>query len=421
MSVDWGRLRAVVLESDDWGLCAWVPDEQAHRALADSPAFQSPAGRIYGRSTLETAADVARLVETLLEFRGGDGYPPVWQANTVMAAPDHERLAPPLFQGDELPLRMFPDTPSRWTRPGLWDEVRRAEAAGVWWPELHGLHHIPGAAWLAALRRGDADARRAHDHQCVVCAAVERSGEYDPSEPETLRTRNLERAVAGFRALFGRVPGSLCPPDYRWDEALEREAARLGLKILQGKAEQAARFLRLRRLLGRGTWPRARGRLFHMPRRIAFEPRGDAGPGNRLGVAATHRRVRAAWARAAPAVVSTHRVNYVHLDASWSAAGRAALRDLLGRLAADQALFLTDAEAHSLVERSSSVRPIGDRGVLTRCYGAEREPLRIPLPAGVTGAVVGGGGGAGMRLEVEDGAAIAHFQSGERLLEWRRA
>src|SRR5262245_54807548 len=90
--LDWRRLPAVVLESDDWGLCGWVPDEQAYRVMADTPAWRSPLGLAHGRSTLESAADVERLASTLLEFRGADGFPPVWQANTVVAAPDYARL-----------------------------------------------------------------------------------------------------------------------------------------------------------------------------------------------------------------------------------------------------------------------------------------------------------------------------------------
>ena len=108
MNLDWHRLKAVVLESDDWGLCAWSPDEQAHRVLADTPLFRSPVGRAYGRSTLESADDVRRLADTLLEFRGGDGFPPVWQANTVMASPDYPRMKPPLFEDEPLPLQDYP-------------------------------------------------------------------------------------------------------------------------------------------------------------------------------------------------------------------------------------------------------------------------------------------------------------------------
>ena len=129
MNLDWRRLKAVVLESDDWGLCAWVPDEQAFRVLADTPVWRGPTGRVYGRSTLEHAEDVARLVEALAEFRGGDGRPPVWQANTVMATPDFERLRPPLFECDDLPLVHYPEFPSRWQRPGLAAAASRTAAA----------------------------------------------------------------------------------------------------------------------------------------------------------------------------------------------------------------------------------------------------------------------------------------------------
>lgn len=349
MRSDRGRLRAVVLESDDWGLCAWSADDEAHQALAATPAFASPAGRRYGRSTLESAADVRALRETLLEFRGADGSPPVWQANTVMAAPDYERMAREGFEAGELPLVFLPDVPSRWLRPGLRDEVRESIAAGVWWPELHGLHHLPARAWLDALRRGDADARLAFTRQCPVCAAVEASGEYDSSEPVAFRERSLEQAFTLFTRLFGRPPGSLCPPDYRWDSTLEAQASRLGVTVLQGAAERAGRWPRVRRLLHRWRWPEQRGGLLRMPPRIAFEPRGDAASGSRLGAGRTRDAVRAAWGRGQPAVVSSHRHNYAHLDPAWSAAGRAALRDLLRGLCEDGAVFLTDVKVRDLV------------------------------------------------------------------------
>ena len=219
----------------------------------------------------------------------------------------------------------------------------------MWWPELHGLHHLPEQAWLGALARGDADARAAFAQQCLVCEAVEASGEYDPSEPRQARARHLERACAIFARRFGRVPVSFCPPDYRWDATLDADVARLGLRVLQGSAGHAGRWPRLSRLLQRWRWPDLRDRRLRMPPRIAFEPRGDASPGSRLGPARVHAAARAAWRRGQPAVVSTHRLNYAYLDPAWSEAGRAALRDLLRRLCDDGAVFLTDARVHALL------------------------------------------------------------------------
>jgi hypothetical protein len=423
MNLDWRRLRAVVLESDDWGLCAWVPDEQAYRVLADAPAFRGPAGRVYGRSTLETAADVEQLTRVLLEFRGRDGLPPVWQANTIVAAPDYARLLPPLFEAPSLPLIELPEAPSRWRRPELWRQIERAIESGVWWPELHGLHHVPEAAWLRALRRGVADARRAHEHQVFVCADAEASGEYDPSEPADVRTRNLETAFARFRTLFGRAPTSLCPPDYRWDDSLEANAERPGLTTFQGRAERVdSPAPRLTRLFQQFRWPNLRGRRFYLPPRIAFEPRGSGDPTSRVGVEIVHRRVQEAWGRGQPAIVSTHRVNYAHLDPAWSQTGRDQLHDLLERLIADQAVFVTDAEVRQLVERSWSVRTLGERGVLLRHYGDARTAIRFVAPPTAARAVLRDGSPTEhARFAIENGELRAEVPPGEHVIEWRHS
>lgn len=421
MNLDWTRLRAVVLESDDWGLCAWSPDEQGWRALADQPVFRSPGGRRYAGSTLERAEDVRQMAALLGEFRGGDGFPPVWQANTILAAPDYAKLLPPAFEADTLPLIELPAAPSRWQRPRLWEELTLARMAGIWWPELHGLHHLPAHAWLAALRRGDSDARRAFEHQSPVCAAVDGSGEYAPAEPAEWRTRDLEIAVARFRQLFGRLPASLCPPDYRWDERLERDAERLGVTAFQGKGEQLGHaFPRVRRLLLRYRWPHVQGARFYLPPRIAFEPHGH-GAGSRVGAPAAHRAAREAWQRGQPAVISTHRVNYVHLDAAAADAGRAQLRDLLQRLVGDNAVFVTDHEVRQLQERAWSLREIGERGVLIRYCGVPREPVRFPAPAGVTGVEFREGrDGTSVEARVDRGEVEARLNDGEYLLEWQR-
>jgi hypothetical protein len=423
VNLDWRRLKAVVLQSDDWGLCAWVPDEQAHRVLADAPAFRSAAGRIYGRSTLESASDVSSLAAILAETRGEDGIPAVWQANTVMSAPDYARLTPPLFDCDRLPVTTFPDAPSRWRRPGLGAAVGEAIDVGVWWPELHGLVHLPQRAWLDALRRGVADARRAHEQQTAVCETVEASGEFDPREPAALREQSLARAVEHFHERFGRAPTSLCPPDYRWDDRLEADAERLGVTIVQGKPEQHGRPLpRLRHWAYRWRWPDRRGRRFYPPPRIAFEPRGERRAAAPLGVDGAHAAARAAWGRGQPAIISSHRVNYAHLDGAWSEAGRAGLRELLRRLAGDGAVFVTDAEVRGLVERGWSARALGERGVLVRRYGPGRERVRIAAPEGVTRAAVRAARTAGdVRVAVERGEVRAELGAGEIELAWERA
>jgi len=361
---------------------------------------------------------VRLLVESLLEFRGHDGFPPVWQANTIMAAPDYERLEAPLFEIETLPLTSFPDTPSRWRREGMWEQVQEAERLGVWVLELHGLHHLPEHAWLDALRRSSADARRAHEHQSPICEAVEASGEYDPSEPAALRARNFALALEKFEALLGRKPGSFCPPDYRWDEALEAQAESLGVTTIQGKGEQhGLRFMRLRRLMRQYRWPHVRGKRFYMPPRVAFEP-PDQSP-HASYVEAVRRKVRATWSRGMPAALSSHRANYAHLDSERPKHGRSALRELLKGLVDDGAVFMIDAEVRDLQERGWSLRPIGERGALVRYFGVPLEPLRFPAPAGVTGVRIRESRSqTDASVKIEGGDVVARLNLGEYLLEW---
>lgn len=421
MNLDWHRLKAVVLESDDWGLAAWSPDDQAHRVLASSPAFRTPAGMTYGRSTLESAADVRSLAAVLGDFRGADGFPPVWQANTITGAPDYEAMRAPLFEDSEVPVVPSLEARGRWRRPGLADAVHEAIAAGLWWPELHGLHHLPETAWLAALRRNQHDARLAHEQQSPVCTAVESSGEYDAAEPRPVRARLLRWAVELFLEQFGRMPASFCPPDYRFDDWLEAEAETLGLTTLQGKGEQAGTpLLPFARRVMAWRFPHRAGVRFYMPPRIGFEPRGRARPPGKQGLEAAARAAREAWSRGQPAVISTHRMGYAHLDADWSEAGRAALRALLETLVADGAVFVTDVEVRHLVEHGWSLRPIGSRGALLRYYGVPLDPLGVPLPEGVPGARFAGGRGDGT-LTVDGGRAEVRVQVGEYLIEWSAA
>lgn len=420
MNLDWRRLKAVVIESDDWGLCAWSADTHALRVLADTPAFRHPAGRRYGGSTLESAEDLAAMRAILEGAAGAGALTPVLQANTVMAAPAFDRLHPPMFDAETLPLADFPHPPPRWRRPGLDRALRAAIEAGTWWPELHGLHHLPEAAWLHALRRGEPDARRAFEQQCIVCSAVEHGGEYGEDEPLELRRRNLALAVEKFRALFGRAPGSFCPPDYHWEATLDRDAEALGLTTFQGVAEVAgARLPRFRRLFHRFRWPHFEGRRFAMPPRIAFEPLSADGPSEALGIERTWRAVQDAWRRGQPAVVSTHRMNYVHLTPGWAEAGREALAALLARLAGAGAMFLVDFEVRALLERGWSLRPVGSERAALHYYGVPGAPVTLPLPAGVK-EVRTAPEAPGARFEPGEGGITARVNVGSYRLAWGR-
>ena len=48
----------------------------------------------------------------------------------------------------------------------------------------------------------------------------------------------LDQALAVFRGVFGRSPGSIIAPDYTWDARIEDIWESRGLTVVQGKREQ---------------------------------------------------------------------------------------------------------------------------------------------------------------------------------------
>ena len=83
------------------------------------------------------------------------------------------------------------------------------------------------------------------------------------------------------------------------------------------------------------------------------------------------------WAEGEPAIVSTHRANYVSLRRENADRGYAKLEDLLGRLTAKGVRFLTTAEVGDLYRQGWSWRTTGGKQIV-RKWAEDAEPIQLP-------------------------------------------
>ncbi len=367
-AVDWRALRAVVLESDDWGLSGFFPSA-AEAAAVDRAAlaagnFPAP----YWGSTLEDSADVARLAGLLAEHRGADGLPPVLQANYIVSAL-HYRAAP-----DSAAWRRYdlPSLPPRYERPGLWSAVDSARARGVWRAEFHGSFHYDDHLRRRAVA-ADPRAAAAARLGVLLFPGSSRAWEWGHWRARETLAQELDLALGVFRQRFGHAPVSICAPDYVWDGRAETLWAQRGLNIIQAKREQrhprwpggslGERLLKaLARIRDRSLHP---GRTY-LDRNCRFEPAQHPG-GPAAAIAQTVAEVKRAWAAGRPAVIETHRVNYVSLVPGQAEAGRSALAKLLEALqetAGPPPLYLVDHEVAELQRAGVSVSRRGSRLVM---------------------------------------------------------
>src|SRR6056300_658039 len=83
-AVDWAGVRALCIESDDWGLCGFLPDTGAVSGLNREHLAPGEFPEVYWHSTLEDSTVVAELCAVLAGHRGRDGLPAVMQANYIL-------------------------------------------------------------------------------------------------------------------------------------------------------------------------------------------------------------------------------------------------------------------------------------------------------------------------------------------------
>ena len=396
-AVDWTRARAVVLESDDWGLCGFVPD---HDTLVAFGTVRPPESRyppVYGGSTLEDSTAVTDLCGVLAAHRGRDGLPALLQPNYIVASLACEPLVGAEEYGGRLLARIdqqygwfryeLPRLPRLYERRGLLPSVRAGVQSGVWYPEFHGSYHYDPQRRRDAVA-ADSAAREAACRGVLPFPGDSKAWELGPWRDSADLMQELDAALAVFTELFGRRPASVIAPDYTWDERNERMWSQRGLTIIQAKREQrrpryagGRPLARARKLIGRTSDRlRHRGRVY-VERNCRLEPvqaRGaDAVVADCLG------QIRRAWRSGEPAVVETHRINYVHLDQAIRREGLEALASVLTSLEQGTEglpLYLTDCELAQL-DRGGTSWCVRGPQIVVRNLSRSRRVIAIPHAA----------------------------------------
>lgn len=380
--VDWTDVRAVVLESDDWGLCGFTPD----RTTMDETDVEAiDPGRtpdIYHYSTLETADHVTGLADLLARHKGRDGLVAVFQPNYIVGSMSLEP-APEADGGFEWRRRSLPDLPEAYRRPGLWDAVDDAIGRGVWWPEYHGRWHYHPKERIARVA-ANAVAEEATKRGLLLFPDIASSFELSLARDPEVLAAELSEGLAVFENLFGRRPTSVIAPDYAWNRDRELMWGEEGLFVIQAKREQ-----RSLTKLSASLWDRMlkvvdRGRLYLTERHVVYLHRnclleGAQEEDHLKHAAACLESVQAAWRLGEPAIINTHRVNYVHLDTASVDLGRDILDRTLTHLENDPdgaPIYLTDHEVAQLARRGISARHTGDH-LLLRNLSHTRRPVLL--------------------------------------------
>lgn len=338
-------VKALVIQSDDWGYCGWTASRASFKSL--TPLLErryGSKGLIWGNSTLEAPEDLEMLFQLLEGHSDTRGRHPAFQAGYVTGNPDYQRMQEEGFR--TLHNVFLPDIPPLWQRGELVAKAREGMERGVWHPVYHGASHFNVGRWLQRLAV-DPDTRAAAAEGCFLGEGNSGDFEFGPLAEKAALRPLLREGLQAFQHSFGFFPQAAILPAYFWGPEAEEALAREGVGILHGKNCQVRRQNALER--GRGklynlfgwkdsakSWQISCGDyrldlgLRYLVRNVFFEPYLDwawHGRSPEETVAAAVEAVEQAWRREEPAVLITHRINYV----GWHGETRRSL-DCLDRL-----------------------------------------------------------------------------------------
>jgi len=328
--------RIVVFESDDWGSIR-MPSRLAFRNLSnagmDLKGFDALRYNLY--DTLETSSDLELLFQLLGSVRDSANNPAVFTAVSVMANPDFKKIKENGYR--QYFYEPFTETLkknySNNTSFTCWKEGIREH---VFIPQFHGREHLNVSEWMKALRNNDREAHLAFElgTWTYIPKLKNRNGPDFLAAFQLIEMQDLEKhkeilkdGLRLFEELFDFKPQYFVPPNGVINNKLNLTCYKSGVRYrstskIQHESVGKGRTRKILHWLGQ----KDSNGIRYIVRNCVFEP-------NRPGrdwVDSCLTEIKIAFRWNHPAIINTHRVNYIgYHDVSNRDNGLKELRRLL--------------------------------------------------------------------------------------------
>jgi hypothetical protein len=307
------RRRIVVFLVDDFGSVR-IPDNTGKESLIRA-GIDCNASRFNRLDTLASAEDLSLLFETLSGYTDRNGRHPVFTAMTTVANPDFGPIRESGFR--DYYYEPFTSTLDRYYGKDAWSLWEQGIGAGLFVPQFHGREHLHVRRWMEFLRRGDQNLLTAFEHRAIGVPLSARSipANYmaafdldDAGETDDLVRIGID-GLRLFRQIFGYDATLFTSSGLIHSATLEEGLAGHGIRFVD-RAKISHEPSGGGRVAKRFYWNGRKNRWgqLYLTRNCMFEP--SESPGRDV-VDTTLRLIDSSFRWNKPAVISSHRVNFV--------------------------------------------------------------------------------------------------------------
>lgn len=303
--------KIVVIESDDWGSIR-MPSVEVYNKFLEK-GFDIGNSDYNRLDTLENNDDMSLLLEVLDAHTDSAGRPVVMTGNVVVGNPDFEKIK----QSDFTQYFVEPVSETLKKYSGrdkvlsLWQEGYNKR---LFHPQFHGREHVNVVRWMEALQKRTPEIMFTFNHNTTFSG----NGDYnfmevlDYNTPKEMRLmkESLKQGLDMFEELFGYRSKSFIPPCYTWDSNVEETLSQGGVKYIQGLFVQSVptgtfeNYTRKYHFMG----SRNKLNLRYLIRNCFFEP-ALTKLSDPIGECL--RRINIAFKWNKPAIIGSHRINFM--------------------------------------------------------------------------------------------------------------
>lgn len=306
------KRKIVVIESDDWGSIR-MPSKDIYNRLLKA-GIRVDKCHYCSNDSVASISDLTALYEILNSVKDINGNPAVVTANVVVANPDFKKIRESDFA--EFYYERIDEGLSQIKGCenviSLWKEMNNN---GCFRIQSHGREHLNISRWMHCLQNNYPETRLAFDFGVYgISSTITREKrnsflpafDYENQEEESKVNDIVIDGLRIFEDIFGFRPTSFIAPNYIWGESLETILKIQGVKYLQGPQTHSYVNRRKRRIRYIGKINNHG--LIDLARNVRFEP-SESQPIDYVSKCLSG--ISFAFRYNKPAIISSHRVNYV--------------------------------------------------------------------------------------------------------------
>jgi hypothetical protein len=308
------KRRIVVIESDDWGSVRTTNQSAYQKLIEKGLPLQN--SRYTRYDSLENPRDLERLFDVLSKHKDINGHYPCITANSLVANPDFERI-----RDSGLTNYYYETLSDSYKKHSYETQMQSFWETGIsenlFYPQFHGREHLHPSRWLNAINSSTKE-RLCFDFQVVP--GIPLGGEprqhymaafdyYNVQEKREIED-NLRDGLSLFKNIFGFVPKSFVASQSISGDHINEVLKRNGVLFHQnGQRLLPSMESDRKNAVVNHLWgDRDVHGLIFWRRNVTFEPSKNT---NYDWISSCLEEVSNAFFFGKPAVINSHRVNYI--------------------------------------------------------------------------------------------------------------